>query len=74
MKWGTPEDMVSTPPEGCTLRVGSRVRYTNSYGVSFILIVRGFTAQAHYPYNRTVYLHKASWWYPVPADSCEELN
>ena len=37
-------EMSSSPPEGCTLKVGDKVRFVNDYGVAFgPFTIQGFT-------------------------------
>jgi hypothetical protein len=61
-------------PEGCTLKVGDKVRYTNDYGLEFDLVVKGFTANCEREdWGRTVYIFNDCWWFPVRPEQCQLL-
>lgn len=63
-----PHDMHLAPPEGCPLRPGDRVTYTNDQGVTFHgKTVKGFT-KAVGEDGRCVYIDSDSWWFPVRPD------
>lgn len=61
-----PSDMVSTPPIPCEFAVGDEVTFTNSYGVKFDLVVRGFASKPHgLKGDRFIYVFTDAWWFPV---------
>ena len=62
-------------PEGCTLKLGDKVRYTNPYGAVFDLVVKGFTAKSDptstHLSERTVYIFNDCYWFPVKPEECK---
>lgn len=67
-----PLDMVAESPVPCGFKVGDAVVFTNDYGVSFDLAVRGFAKVPH-GQGRLVYLNTTSWWFPVSLQSLKLL-
>lgn len=60
-----------TAPEGCDLKVGDRVVYTNPQGVEFLLTVKGFVAEREAEDGEgTVYVFNDCWWLPVDPKRC----
>lgn len=66
-------ELLMQPPEGCDLKVGDKVTYTNDYGVSFHgLTVIGFAKE---PCNgRFVHLDTDSYWFPVKPESLTKVS
>ena len=57
-----------TPPANCTFKVGDIVTFTNENGILFKdRKIIGFDDNPDN--NRTVYLSKDSYWFPVTAES-----
>ncbi len=64
----TAEWITSTPPEGCNLKVGDVVTYTNDYGVVFRWRrVIGFAKDPRF--GRTVHFSGGAYWAPVRPES-----
>lgn len=66
-----PDDLVSKPPIPCDFKLGDEVLYTNIFGSTFKLTVRGFASTPHTQDDdpRFIYVCKDAWWYPVSASS-----
>lgn len=66
------ESLSTTPPEGCTLKPGDRVRWTNDFGVEWESTVLGFRYGDYYgdKYGKHVMLasdsmpHQEAYWFP----------
>ena len=68
-------EMSSSPPEGCTLKVGDKVRFVNDYGVAFgPFTIQGFTLPTDEIANaagRTVYIDSSCYWFSKKPESLE---
>lgn len=60
------EHLTDTPPEGSELKVGTKVKWTNDYGVEWEHKVIGFNYEREYNknYNCFVHLNTESYWFP----------
>ena len=74
-----PDDLVATSPVPCDFKLGDRVVFTNDYGVSFDLVVRGFAAEPHnadrpdWP-QRFVYVFTDAWWFPTSPEKLKHRD
>lgn len=65
--------LLMQPPEGCDLKVGDKVTYTNDYGASFHgFTVIGFAKEPRF--GRFVHLDKDSYWVPVSRESLTKVS
>ena len=59
----------NTPPKGSDLRVGSWVRWTNDYGVTWEHQVLGFFYDKWTrKHGADVHLDNEAFWFPIKAD------
>lgn len=66
-----PSEYTLTPPEGCKLKAGDVVTFTNEFGVSFSgKVVVGFTLPGDELHGRCVYLAGDAWWFPSHIHEC----
>ena len=74
MNLPVPDDMQSTPPVPCGLKVGDVVIFENDYGAKFKKIVRGFRhpISGILPRN-IVFLDMDCWWFPVKPESLTKI-
>lgn len=68
-----PSNWTATAPEGCEIKLGDLVEYTNDNGAKFNLRVWGF-ANTFLHNGRGVYIFTDCYWYPADADSCKVIN
>lgn len=70
------EELISTPPNGCNLKVGDLVEWVNDYGVKWEHKVLGFKYEGwyHEKYNCFVHLDKDAFWFPLNHKNLKKLN
>ena len=74
-KFYADNNMVNVPPRPCDFKVGDFVKFTNDYGVEFILHrVIGFTKIEDELHGRFVHIDTDSPWFPVKPESLEKIN
>ena len=70
------ENLSATPPDGCTLEVGDRVRWTNENGVKWEHEILGFEYKGIMAtgYNHHVCLVSESYWFPHNHKTLEKVS
>ena len=67
------DEMTSVPPDGCDLKVGDIVTFTNDYGLEFPgKEIVGFTLPKDELHGKTVYTKGDAYWFPSSPDSLEK--
>lgn len=59
-------ELSNKAPDGCSLRVGDKVRWENDYGVTWENTITGFNYTGWYnkEYKKYVHLDTESFWFP----------
>ena len=70
-------DLLKISPIPCKFKLGDKVKYTNDYGVEWIMVVIGFSTDLmkHNMFIHTDFPegshHGAAWWCPKRENSLE---